>query len=131
MQGDGHGVWFHSSQSEAGALSGGRAPNPLADVIKADRASGMTRATVAAKNGVSYGTVVYHTRDMEPRPRTSPPYDVVRRCGLMTVGQMGLTSRLNERQLIALDAEARKIGCETLTEAALEILRDYLEEVAG
>ena len=49
--------------------------------------------------------------------------------GLLPFGQVAI-GRLSMDQAIFLDKLARKWGCETLSEAAEEILRDALEELS-
>lgn len=47
--------------------------------------------------------------------------------GLMPLGKIKMQDGLSLDQLVALDAFARKWQCDTLAEAATEILRDALE----
>jgi hypothetical protein len=101
-------------------------PTPYAEQIKADYLSGSTKLAISQRYGVNYSTVRHYTAGMG---RNKPYSDSRRRMALMRVGKGGLVSGLNDDQLSKLDAFARKIGCDTLIEAALEILRDELEEM--
>lgn len=103
-----------------------RPRNPNADDIRNDYLSGMMKQDIADKYGVNYSTVRQHTDGMG---RVRPYSDTTRRKSVMKAGRIGVVSSLSDAHLYALDRFARKIGCETLSEAALEILRDELEEM--
>jgi len=49
----------------------------------------------------------------------------------MAIGSCRLGSALDASQLCTLERQAKLWGCETLSEAAIEILRDYLDEQAA
>ena len=48
----------------------------------------------------------------------------------MAMGSCRLGAALDASQLCTLERQAKLWGCDTLSEAAIEILRDYLEEQA-
>lgn len=104
-----------------------RPPNPYRDQIRADYAAGMKKKDIAERHGIHYASVIHATKDM---PRVRPYSEARRRKVLMPVGKnYGLVNRLTDEQLFKLDCFARKIGCTTLMEAVLEIVRDELEEM--
>jgi hypothetical protein len=50
--------------------------------------------------------------------------------GLLPLGRVNLQASLTIDQLVKLDRLARKWECDNLSEAAIEILRDVIEETA-
>lgn len=107
----------------------GRKPNPKRDEMRAMYLGGARRVDIERALGVSASAVAYHTRDLpRVRPYSSRTYRSRKNLAL-PAGQFGLLTNLEQRQLVVLDNLAIKWGCETLSEAALEILRDALEEV--
>jgi hypothetical protein len=100
--------------------------SPYAQQIKADYAAGLSKAEIARKYGVTYHAVRHYTGGM-PRVRPysrSRVYKVI-----LPAGKHRLLKELNDEQLYKLDAFARKIGCNDLMEAVIEIVRDELEEM--
>ena len=102
-----------------------RIPTPYKEQIKKDYEAGLTKTQISKKYGVSYYAVRHHTSGMG---RNKPYSDSrLRRTVLPVGGRHGIVSHLSEDQLYKLDGFARKIGCDTLMEAVLEIVRDELE----
>ena len=103
-----------------------RTPTPHKEHIKRDFLAGVTKTEIAKRYGVDYSAVRHHTEGMG---RVRPYSDTRTRRMVLPVGRQGIVSHLSEEQLCKLDGFARKIGCDTLMEAVLEIVRDELEEM--
>lgn len=78
----------------------------------------MSRREISRKLNVSYCKVRHYTA----------PAINTENSGLLPLGRISFSTSLSKEQIAALDRLARKWGCATLAEAALEILRDGLEE---
>ena len=96
----------------------GAKPHPLKGEIARLYDSGVTRTAISERLGVSINTVRHYTRDRI----------LLDKFASMPFGNICISRNLTAAQVVTLDKLARKWGCKNLSEAALEILRDYLEE---
>lgn len=105
-------------------------PNPKRDEIRSMYLAGGSRAVIARALDVTEWVVRHHTSDLpRARPYADPAY-LARKGIRLPVGVFGLLTDLTPEQAKKLEDMAIKWQCETLAEAALEILRDGLEEAA-
>lgn len=103
----------------------GKPPNPHRAEIRSAYLAGERKRQIAERLDVSIKSVNWNTRDLPPAAVINPP-----RGKALPLGKFGLKENLTYEQILKLDDLARKWGCETRGEAALEILRDGLEELA-
>jgi uncharacterized protein (DUF2267 family) len=96
---------------------------PIIRKIEAMRLEGHTADAIAAKLGLTRQQVngYAHRHNLPRKPRSKRPH-VSRK-----IGKFGLEHSLTVEQLQYLDAKAEQYGCETITEAALEELRDLID----
>jgi hypothetical protein len=88
------------------------------------RMQGLTSEEIGEIVGKSKSQVMgYAARHNLPRKHRTPMTGISRK-----VGKVAFRKVLSREQLVALDRLAEKWGCETLTEAAVEIIKDVLEE---
>lgn len=102
----------------------GKPPNPHRDEIRRVYLEGERKKDISKRLGVSIKTVAIATADLPPAKEINPPMGTVK-----PLGKIGLKDHLTQDQKRRLDVLATKWECETLAEAALEILRDALEEM--
>lgn len=102
----------------------GSPPNPHRDEIRRAYLSGERKKDIAKRLGLSDKAISWNTQDLPPAKEINPPIGTVK-----PLGKIGLKDHLTQDQKRRLDALATKWECETLAEAALEILRDALEEM--
>lgn len=102
----------------------GKPPNPKRNEIRSAYLAGERKCEISERLGVSIKVVVWNTRDLPPAAVINPP-----RGKALPLGKFGLKENLTYEQLLKLDDLARKWGCGTRGEAAIEILRDALEEM--
>jgi PP-loop superfamily ATP-utilizing enzyme len=91
--------------------------------IEALRLKAMTADAIAAELGITRQQVngYAHRHNLARKHRSKRPH-VSRR-----IGKFGLEQSLTVEQLQYLDAKAEQYGCETITEAAIEELRDLID----
>jgi hypothetical protein len=99
----------------------GSPPNPLRDEIRAAYIAGEPQIDISRRLGVTVKAVHWNTQDLPRNYTIQGP--------MMPIGKMGVKNGLTWQQKRRLQSLAEKWECETLSEAALEILRDHLEEV--
>jgi len=100
----------------------GSPPNPKRDEIRAAYLAGERQYHIAARLGVSEKAVQWNTQDL-------PRNHIAAKGELMRIGALGIKTGLTTPQKRKLEAMAKKWGCKSLSEAAMEIVRDYLEEM--
>lgn len=96
----------------------GAKPHPLKDEIARLYDAGITHRAIADRLGVSIHIVRYYTLDQIDSDRIAS----------LPFGRVAIGRRLSVSQIVKLDKLARKWGCDNLGDAAIEILRDYLDE---
>jgi hypothetical protein len=101
----------------------GSPPNPHRDEIRNSFLNGERKCDIARRLGISDKAVYYNTKDLPPSFEINPAKGT-----MMRNGKLGIKEHLSQEQKRKLEKMAREWGCETLAEAALEILRDALEE---
>ena len=88
------------------------------------RMQGLTAEEIGAIVGKTKSQVMgYAVRYNLPRKHRTPMLGISRK-----VGKVAFRKVLSREQLLALDRLAETWGCETLSEAAVEIIKDVLED---
>ncbi len=88
------------------------------------RMQGLTAKEIAERVGKTKSQVMgYAGRHNLPRKHRTPMLGISR-----NVGKVAFRKVLSREQLLALDRLAEAWGCETLAEAAVEIIKDALED---
>ena len=99
---------------------------PHHDTIAQMRMAGKTAQQIADEIGATRGAVSsYAHRHALPKRETARPECV------LPYGTLAIGRDLTPQQIKALEGEAVNMGCESLAEAALEHLRDVLDERAA
>jgi hypothetical protein len=99
----------------------GRPPNPLRDKIRAAYLAGEQQIDISKRLGVTIKAVHWNIQDL-PRSQCAA------KGPMMRIGKSGIKNNLTQQQKRTLETLAKEWGCKTLSEAATEILRDYLDE---
>jgi transposase len=98
----------------------GKPPNPLRDEIRAAYLAGERQTDISRRLGVTIKAVHWNIQDLRRDRSAKGP--------MMQIGRSGIKNNLTQQQKRTLETLAKEWGCETLSEAATEILRDYLDE---
>jgi predicted transcriptional regulator len=94
--------------------------------ILAMRQRGAKAKEIALHLGVSHWSISSYIAEAGIPRKPAKLVKVSKPCG-----QIPMRKAFTAEQLRELDDEANEIGAETLSEAAIEILRDYLDERAA